>query len=164
MKYRVTIEGEEHEVVVQHLPSGAIEVQLDGAPWPGEVRAIAGGVSLKIGHEVIEVLAGGPPERLDLAAGSLRSSAVVEGARSAGRKKRASGGASSNELRAPMPGRIVKILVQSGATVEPGDALVVIEAMKMENELRAERAGEIAAIEVKEGQNVEGNAVLLRFA
>lgn len=64
-------------------------------------------------------------------------------------------------LTAPMPGLIVRVEVEEGQEVEPGDGLVVMEAMKMENELRAEAAVRITSIEVESGQVVERDAVLL---
>jgi biotin carboxyl carrier protein len=71
---------------------------------------------------------------------------------------------SSTEPRtivAPMPGRIVKVLVQPGEAVAARQGLIVVEAMKMENELRAPRSGTIADVRVAEGASVEANAVLL---
>jgi biotin carboxyl carrier protein len=64
---------------------------------------------------------------------------------------------------APMPGRIVRVLVAAGAEVEAGAPLLVIEAMKMENELRASHAGKIAEVVVRPGDAVEGGAKLIRF-
>jgi biotin carboxyl carrier protein len=75
----------------------------------------------------------------------------------AGQDLAADGG---GEVRAPMPGRIVRILVDVGQEVEPGTPLLTIEAMKMENELRAERRGVVARIEVEEGETVNQDAVL----
>lgn len=63
-------------------------------------------------------------------------------------------------LTAPMPGRIVRVLSQQGADVAAGQALVVIEAMKMENELRAPRGGRLLELLVREGQAVEAGALL----
>lgn len=65
------------------------------------------------------------------------------------------------DLRAPMPGLILRIDVVVGQDVKRGDGLVVMEAMKMENELRAEAPGRVVAIEVELGQAVERDAVLL---
>ena len=64
-------------------------------------------------------------------------------------------------IKAPMPGRVVKILVEEGQKVQHGDGLLVVEAMKMENELSAPRDGIIKTIHVGEGDTVEGNAELL---
>ncbi len=67
-------------------------------------------------------------------------------------------------LTAPMPGRVVRILAAAGASVEAGQGLVVVEAMKMENELRAPRAGRVEQVAVREGQAVEAGALLLVIA
>ena len=67
------------------------------------------------------------------------------------------------DLRAPMPGLIVRVEVVRGQEVEEGDGLVVMEAMKMENELRADAPGRVMSIEVEPGQAVERDAVLLKL-
>jgi biotin carboxyl carrier protein len=64
-------------------------------------------------------------------------------------------------LTAPMPGKIVKVLVNMGDPVEAGQGVLVMEAMKMENELKSARAGTVQEIKVKEGQAVEMGALLL---
>ncbi|MEM9067385.1 MAG: biotin/lipoyl-containing protein [Myxococcota bacterium] len=164
MRYRVTIEGQEREVDVQIAPGGTARVTLDGKPVDADIRRIPGGVSLRIDGVVHDVLVGGAPESMQVAAGSHRATVSVESERSRSRKKRGGGDSAGNELRAPMPGRVVKILVAAGDEVEANQPLVVIEAMKMENELRSAAAVKIASVDVQEGQNVEGNTVLLRFA
>jgi biotin carboxyl carrier protein len=65
------------------------------------------------------------------------------------------------KLTAPMPGKIVKVLVALGDSVECGHGVLVMEAMKMENELKTTRAGTVQEIRVKEGQPVEMGALLL---
>jgi len=67
------------------------------------------------------------------------------------------------EIVAPMPGRIVRLLVEPGQRLERHQGLLVIEAMKMQNELRAPRSGLIARVYVAEGQGVEAGAPLLRL-
>jgi biotin carboxyl carrier protein len=74
---------------------------------------------------------------------------------------RAAGG--SMRLVAPMPGKIVRVLVAAGDAVDAGAGLVVVEAMKMENELRAARPGRVRAVHVREGQPVEGGALLVEL-
>jgi biotin carboxyl carrier protein len=61
---------------------------------------------------------------------------------------------------APIPGRVTKILKEEGSTVERGEGVIVVEAMKMENELRAPRAGTVVSVAVAEGDGVEGGALL----
>jgi len=61
---------------------------------------------------------------------------------------------------APMPGKIVRVLVRTGEAVRARQPLVVIEAMKMENELRAAGSGTVAEIQVTDGQSVEAGALL----
>lgn len=74
-----------------------------------------------------------------------------------------SGAADEDRLRAPMPGRIVLVNVEAGATVEAEQVLLVMEAMKMELSLRAPRAGVVEGVQVAAGDFVEADAVLLRL-
>ena len=73
-------------------------------------------------------------------------------------KRAASGPA---RVTAPMPGKIVRLLVELGEEVVAGQGLVVMEAMKMENELRAPRAGRVKQLGVREGQAVDTTALLV---
>ncbi|NOY86881.1 MAG: biotin/lipoyl-binding protein [Deltaproteobacteria bacterium] len=65
------------------------------------------------------------------------------------------------EIKASMPGRIVKLLVAEGDEVRDGDGLVVVEAMKMENEIKSPKVGVVKKIGVKEGANVEAGELLV---
>ncbi len=64
------------------------------------------------------------------------------------------------ELIAPMPGKIVRVLVKSGDTVESGQGVLVVEAMKMQNEIRSPKSGIVERIVVVEGQTVNAGEVL----
>jgi biotin carboxyl carrier protein len=66
-------------------------------------------------------------------------------------------------LRAPMPGLVDKVEVAVGDAVQPGQGLVIVEAMKMENELRAESAGRVTNVRVAPGQAVEKDQVLIEL-
>jgi len=66
-------------------------------------------------------------------------------------------------LAAYMPGRVVSVAVAPGDAVEPGQALVVLEAMKMQNEIQADRAGIVKTVHVAPGQAVEGGDPLLEL-
>jgi biotin carboxyl carrier protein len=64
-------------------------------------------------------------------------------------------------VRAPIPGLVVKVLVEAGQSVGEEQPLVLLEAMKMENEIRAVRAGVVKQVSCDAGQRVEQNAVLI---
>jgi len=64
------------------------------------------------------------------------------------------GGETEEDLRAPMPGKVLKLLAEEGAAVEKGAPLLVLEAMKMEHEIRAPRAGRVAKLPFRAGEMV----------
>ena len=74
--------------------------------------------------------------------------------------KAAGGAAGSVEINAPMPGKILDVKAQPGASVSRGDVVLILEAMKMENEVVAPQDGTIASINVNVGDMVEPGAVL----
>ena len=80
-----------------------------------------------------------------------------------GRQKKAGAAAGTGPQRitAPMPGKIVRVLVTAGDEVKARQGLVVVEAMKMENELRAARDGRVREVAVSEGQSVDAGSLLL---
>jgi biotin carboxyl carrier protein len=84
-----------------------------------------------------------------------------------GRRHRSDGpgvsGGGEQRVSAPMPGRVLRVLVQPGAAVVAGQVLVVIEAMKMENALTALRDGVVREVAVIEGTSVETGRLLLRL-
>jgi biotin carboxyl carrier protein len=82
-------------------------------------------------------------------------------ARSRGGHEHGGQGSGPHPVVAPMPGRVVKVLVKPGDAVASRQGLVVVEAMKMENELRSPRAGTVSEVRVAEGALVEAKAVLV---
>ncbi|MBA2610836.1 MAG: biotin attachment protein [Bacteroidetes bacterium] len=68
-----------------------------------------------------------------------------------------------NEIKAPMPGMVLNILVKEGDVVSKGDALIVLEAMKMENILKSPSEGTIKKIAITKGTAVEKNQILIHF-
>lgn len=68
-----------------------------------------------------------------------------------------------NDVKAPMPGRVLEILVKEGDAVAEGDGLIILEAMKMENIIKSTREGVLKHIQAAEGDSVEKNAVLLSY-
>jgi biotin carboxyl carrier protein len=67
------------------------------------------------------------------------------------------------KVKAYMPGRVVAVLVEPGATVNVGQGMVVLEAMKMQNEIQAERAGTVKAVHVQPGQSVDGGDLMFEM-
>lgn len=82
--------------------------------------------------------------------------AAREAALAAGR----TGGPTGGQVKAPMPGRVVRVLVSAGESVERGAPLLIVEAMKMENELHAVTAGVVRAVHVREGVAVDAGQLL----
>jgi len=159
-------------------------VQLDDEAFPVEVQEIEGRCRLRIGEEELEVDARfAPPESWSIllergsyladvtreAEGAFTVEVEGEGyrvrveeeARRAflTRERGASRGA--QRLTAPMPGKVVAVAVAVGDTVEPGDPLVVLEAMKMENEFKAAVAGTVREVRVQSGQPVNAGDLLI---
>jgi len=79
------------------------------------------------------------------------------------RKAGGGGGGSSEELTSPLQGSVFKVLVEEGATVEEGDLVCVIEAMKMENEIAAHRSGKVTSLAISVGDAVNSGDVLAKI-
>ena len=171
MKFDITLraasESSEHHLELRAAGVGGVLV--DGVAAEAEWTEITPGV--------YSIILGGRPyeaqvtTRPGAAEGSYRVKVgarefVVEVRDPRARRNRESAGLHEGpqELLAPMPGKIVKVLVSEQQQVEAGDGLVVIEAMKMQNELRAPRAGRVERIYVAEGAGVETGFKLLRLA
>lgn len=67
------------------------------------------------------------------------------------------------DIKAPMPGAILSVMVSAGDEVQEGDQLLVLEAMKMENVIKSPGEGKVGAVHVSEKENVEKNQVLISF-
>ena len=71
--------------------------------------------------------------------------------------------AKATKLKAPMPGKVLDVMVQPGQAVAKGEGLLILEAMKMENMLKAEQEGTVKSVNVSVGDAVEKNNVLIDF-
>jgi len=165
MKYFVRIGSTEHEVVID-----GVSVTLDGRTVRAYVEDVTGTpvTVVAIGNEVHRVIAkrGAHKGQYNLSVAGYRLS--VEALDERTRTIRLMSGAGnkptgSANLRAPMPGLIVRVNVAPGDTVQVGQGLVVMEAMKMENELRATVAGRVRTVIATPGSAVEKGAVLLEL-
>ncbi len=150
---------------------GRLRFTLDGKPAEADWAEISTGVySILLGGQSFEVYvrraASDSPGSSDPYALSVANQDYVIEVEDP-RRQRFAGAAlgpeGPQEVPAPMPGRIVKVLVSEGEEVEAGQGLLVIEAMKMQNELRAPRSGRVEKIHVREGTGVETGVKLLRL-
>jgi biotin carboxyl carrier protein len=139
-RYSVTVDGRTLEVDYQETADGFASLLIEGRSY--ELGVSRQGNAYSVAFPDDEV-------RLEL----------VPAARGGLSAPRANGGQA--RILAPMPGKIVRVLVGPGDQVQAEQGLVVIEAMKMENELRAPRAGRVRETPVREGQTVELGAVLV---
>ena len=165
MRYFATLNGKERTIDLEHLGGTQFRIVIDGG-----TPAIVDGA--RVEGSVIHMLRGTESHDVDVeedgdALNLLVGDDVVNLELVDERKKRlksakSAGGSEGKALvRAPMPGKVVKVLVEAGAEVAEGAGLIIIEAMKMENELRSPRAGKVTGIFVKEGQTVEGKTELV---
>jgi biotin carboxyl carrier protein len=139
--YRVTV-GDTTLVVDARQPvPGVLSLLVDGACWRAEVaREEDGWVVIVDGERHAVILE--EEARFQAHAG----------------KPAAAGG---QTLRSPMPGKISHVAVERGSAVQPGDTVLVIEAMKMENEIKASVAGAVREVRVTVGQPVNAGDVLV---
>jgi biotin carboxyl carrier protein len=151
-------------------------VSIDGQPHEVDVKEVGGVLSLLIGTTSYDISRSKTVEGIDMvhvdgvpvevtvvedrpswgrgpstALGTGPSAALGTGARDDGPQR----------ITAPMPGKVVKLLVKAGDRVEPRQVVVVVEAMKMENELRARAAGTVSEVRAVEGTTVEAGAILV---
>jgi biotin carboxyl carrier protein len=142
----------------------SISAEVSGNHYELEVRESSGGYLLSTGGKVFECRIEGQPE-------SGQSVTVIVGTASylitltdpkrlRGASSAAGGGHDVAKIVAPMPGKVVRVLVEVGDQVEVGAGLVVVEAMKMQNELKSTMAGTVVAINVSSGATVNSRDVL----
>ena len=148
---RVVVDGVERAVELSNVEDGAWLVR-DGV---SQTLAYVDGEGAKVGVSIKRP--GADAVVIAAEVTEARSAAVAALAQQA-QRAHAAGPAT---VKSPMPGRLVKILVRAGERVPAGQALVVVEAMKMENELRAPRAGTVREIRCAEGAAVEAGQDLV---
>jgi acetyl/propionyl-CoA carboxylase alpha subunit len=158
--YRAVVDGRVYAVDVARL--GDIWSLLAGSAEPVSTPMLRPGRSYEVmigdqagGELTIYVNRGAVPV-------SLRGFAGLRAQRRAARGDR-TGDTRSGPLNvvAPMPGRIVKVLVKAGDPVAARQGVVIVEAMKMENEVRAPRAGTVKEVRVTQGALVEARTVVV---
>ncbi len=150
-------------VDVQDLPSGALSVKVDGRDVDADVTALGEQLSVRVDGKVVDLTTEGTAPDVGVIGRGYRTYVEVESERqrAANAVKKGAARGPDNLVRAPMPGRIVKVLVEKGDAVVVGQALLVMEAMKIENEIKARSAAIIVVVHVEAGAAVEGGAKLV---
>ncbi len=141
-RYEVALRGKVHVVDALRHDYGTLSLIVDTSSYSAMLDSRGSKVNVRLRHTTI------PVEILDEK--KLRMRRAVGKFTLQGRQS----------VVAPMPGKVVKVLVAMGDEVKEGQGLVVVEAMKMENEMRSPKDGKVVELHVKEGQAVEGNAKL----
>ena len=166
MKSFVTSGDHEHAIDVEIRPNGELVASLEGHTYDNAVVVLDDdALSVRIDGKVLDLTVEGTPPDVGVIASGHRTYVKVESdrLRAARATRRGGGGAGEKAINAPMPGRVVKLLVGVGDEVAQGQGVIVIEAMKMENDLKAKGAGKVAEIHVKPGEAIEAGARLVTF-
>jgi biotin carboxyl carrier protein len=142
-RYVLRVLSRTHTVDARILEHGAVSLLVDGKSYDVELDESGDEVQVLVGFELLTVdVADERAVRLRAGAAGFSVSGKVL-------------------VTAPMPGKVVRVLVTPGAQVTEGQGVVVVEAMKMENELKSPKAGTVIEVFAKEGSAVEANAKLL---
>jgi biotin carboxyl carrier protein len=169
MRFDIDAAGRARAVTVERLAdSSRFRVVVDGVAREVEARSTDLGLSLVFGSD-----GEADGRSLDVAAtpGSggewlvqlphVDVPVIVDGARHARGRQGNAARPGEQRVTAPMPGRVLRVLVARGDEVSHRQGLVVIEAMKMENELTAPKAGTVTEVAVTEGTSVEAGRLLV---
>jgi biotin carboxyl carrier protein len=147
MKWQAVVDGRAIEIDTQQLDcvlqveAGVYSVLLDGVSYEIRIQP--------------------SPEGLTASVAGRRLSVEVRDPRDASRSSRDAIGSGRQNVTAPMPGKVVRVLVDAGDVVETSQGLVVVEAMKMQNELKAARPGRVIEIRAREGETVGAGDTLV---
>ena len=160
MTYNITIDGKNFRLDLNRA-DGRWSCRLDGREV--EVDAVLvrpDVVSLRIGNQAYEVKCERVADEMRLWVGSACFAAEVRDPRSLRGRERQVDDHGPKKLTAPMPGKIVRVLVRQGDEIEAGGGVLVMEAMKMQNEIKSPKTGTIQKILVSEGAAVNAGDVL----
>ncbi len=165
MRFDIEAAGRSRAVVVErHGESGRFRVVVDGVARDVEARATDLGLSLIFeadGRSLDVAATPGPGGEWLVQLPHVDVPVVVDGQRQPRGRQAHAARPGEQRVKAPMPGRIIRVLVKAGDEVAHRQGLVVIEAMKMENELAAPKAGTVKEVSVTEGTSVEAGRLLV---
>lgn len=160
MTYDVIIDGKNYRLELERA-EGRWRCRVDGrAVEVDGVLTRPDVLSLRIGNRAYEIKSEREAGGWHLWVGSARFAAEVRDPRSLRSRIRAADDHGPRNVTAPMPGKVVRVLVREKSEVEAGSGLVVVEAMKMQNEIKSPKKGIIQKLLVSEGVAVNAGDVL----
>lgn len=160
MVYDVAIDGKNYRLDLTQV-DGRWSCQLDGRQIEVDaVLARPNVLSLRIGNKAYEVKCERVASDVHIWVGSRRFAPEIRDPRSLRSRGRSVDDHGPRKLIAPMPGKVVRILLTQGSEVEAGAGVLVVEAMKMQNEVKSPKKGTIQKIVVNEGAAVNAGDVL----
>jgi biotin carboxyl carrier protein len=162
MKFELTINGAEDSIEIL-APAPACRFRLgDGGELEAHVEAPEPGVySVLMDGRSYDARVEETPNGLVVVIDGCRFEIEARDPRRYSRRSRGHRGEGVESIAAPMPGKVVRVLVAAGDEVQAGQGLVVVEAMKMQNEMKAPRAGRVASVAAKEGETVIAGQALV---
>ena len=161
MKLKVKIEGRTREVEAAR-EGGRIRWRLDGQAVEADALKVAEETySILLGGQAFEVSVRASADGLLIHAGGQEfSAAILDPRQWQGRHGHTVEVEGRLQILAPMPGKIVRVLVKQGEPVQAGQGIVVVEAMKMQNEVRSRKTGTVEKLLVAEGKTVNAGELL----
>jgi propionyl-CoA carboxylase alpha chain len=163
LEFTITLDGVEYPVEVDGGLTAPWKVSVNGRPFTVEAeeegQVLVDGIAYDVRLEGDAVSVGTESFRMQVTGLSVGRTAPAAVMVAALPDVQAGAGA----VVAIMPGKVTRVLVAEGQEVQKGEAVCVLEAMKMENELRAERDGTVTAVHVKAGDDVEKDQVLVEI-
>jgi len=160
MTYEVAIDGKSYRLDLRQA-DGRWFCSVDGHDVDVDaVLARPNVLSLRLGNKAYEVKCERVGQDVHIWVGSQRFAAEVHDPRSLRSRSRAGDDHGPKKLTAPMPGKVVRVLVGQGTEVEVGAGVLVVEAMKMQNEVKSPKKGTVQKILVTEGAAVNAGDVL----
>ena len=161
MKYTAIIEGQRLEIELTGRGVEPIVAEIGGRRYVLDAKNIEPGVYwFNWNNRSIEISVTPNGDGYIVSLGGRSVLVEIVDARAALRKAAHQGQAGAVEIRAPMPGKIVKVLLAEGSEVKTNQGILVIEAMKMQNEIKSPKNGIVKRIGVKEAAAVNAGDVL----
>ncbi|PYR99984.1 MAG: hypothetical protein DMG16_16725 [Acidobacteria bacterium] len=161
MKYTAMIEGKRVEIELNRKENGVIEAEIGGRFYRVEGKAVEPGIYwFTWNNRSLEIGVTQTPDSYVASLGGHRIPVEIVDARSALRRAAQHDHDGLVQIRAPMPGKVIKVLVAEGAEVQANQGIVVLEAMKMQNEIKSPKKGTVRKLGVKDGAPVNSGDFL----